>query len=33
MNTDSKSSGIMVVVGAEGFSGNVIYENIENYGN
>jgi 5-(carboxyamino)imidazole ribonucleotide synthase len=23
----------MVVVGAEGFSGNVIYENIENYGN
>ncbi|TDD75862.1 5-(carboxyamino)imidazole ribonucleotide synthase [Flavobacterium caseinilyticum] len=29
-NTDSKVSGIMVnLVGAEGFSGNVIYENIE----
>jgi phosphoribosylaminoimidazole carboxylase PurK protein len=29
-NTDSKAAGIMVnLVGAEGFSGNVIYENIE----
>jgi 5-(carboxyamino)imidazole ribonucleotide synthase len=29
-NTDSKVAGIMVnLVGAEGFSGNVIYENIE----
>jgi 5-(carboxyamino)imidazole ribonucleotide synthase len=29
-NTDSKVAGIMVnLVGAEGFSGNVVYENIE----
>lgn len=29
-NTDSKTAGIMVnLVGAEGFSGNVVYENIE----
>jgi 5-(carboxyamino)imidazole ribonucleotide synthase len=29
-NTDSKAAGIMVnLVGAEGFSGDVIYENIE----
>jgi 5-(carboxyamino)imidazole ribonucleotide synthase len=29
-NTDSKVAGIMVnLVGAEGYSGNVIYENIE----
>jgi 5-(carboxyamino)imidazole ribonucleotide synthase len=31
-NTDSKVAGIMVnLVGAEGFSGDVIYENIEKY--